>query len=65
MNEIQIQFKYLARQSVVSVVSKWCEIYWALLRKHVYALQCYIKKYLNDNISLMHELTETLEEALQ
>ena len=25
MNGIQMQFKYIARQSVVSVVSKWCE----------------------------------------
>ena len=38
MNEIRIQFKYITRQSVVSVVSKWCEN-WTLLRKHVYALQ--------------------------
>ena len=35
---------------------------WTLLRKHVYALQCYSKKYLNGKIPPKHELLETLEE---
>ena len=34
---------------------------WTLLRKHVYALQCYI----NDKIPPKHELFETLEEAFE
>ena len=38
---------------------------WTLLRKHVYALQCYSKKYLNGKIPPKHELLETLEEALE
>ena len=36
---------------------------WTLLRKHVYALQCYSKKYLNGEIPLKHKLLETLEES--
>ena len=38
---------------------------WTLLRRHVYALQCYSKKYLEDKIPPKHELLETLEEALE
>ena len=38
---------------------------WTLVRKHVYALQCYSQKYLNGKIPPKHELLETLEEALE
>lgn len=38
---------------------------WTLLRKHVYALQSYCKKYMNGKIPPRHELMETLDAALE
>ena len=37
---------------------------WTLLRKHVYALQSYSKKYMNGKIPPRHQLVETLDAAL-
>ena len=38
---------------------------WTLLRKHVYALQSYSKKYMNGKIPPRHQLVETLDAALE
>ena len=38
---------------------------WSLIGKHVYALQCYSKKYPNGKIPPKHELLHTLEQAIQ